>query len=294
MRTDRLQVVYALVKMSLALNSAPFTFYKWKLELNIDQNSATERVYYGGFNCSFFFLRVLIQRSFPKLFDNDKSETKSEANPETDQTDNKTQTPAEQEPLVQSQENLAFEEDEKHLEPKDTSADSASSTLETTVEPMESEKAPDTKELEKVADDSGISVDHVNGNDVISTKEETKEDEHDQGHKVKPVLESISAFAMQFMEASAPEIKVDKPQTLFSVATEDAEDAPPGKPPQSPRRHTEHNIKNRLLDKNSLLPEAALTKRRHSDFAVSAPRPVNDELATQDLKKRGSVGAGIT
>lgn len=232
--------------------------------------------------------------SFPKLFDNDKSETKSGANPETDQTDNKTQTPAEQEPLVQSQENLAFEEDEKHLEPKDTSADSASSTLETTVEPMESEKSSDTKELEKVADDSEISVDHVNGNDVISTKKETKEDEHDQGHKVKPVLESISAFAMQFMEASAPEIKVDKPQTLFSVATEDAEDAPPGKPPQSPRRHTEDNIKNRLLDKNSLLPEAALTKRRHSDFAVSAPRPVNDELATQDLKKRGSVGAGQT
>lgn len=238
------------------------------------------------------FTRLL--PSFPKLFDNDKSETKSEANPETDQTDNKTQTPAEQEPLVQSQENLAFEEDEKHLEPKDTSADSASSTLETTVEPMESEKASDTKELEKVTDDSVISVDHVNGNDVISTKEETKEDEHDQGHKVKPVLESISAFAMQFMEASAPEIKVDKPQTLFSVATEDAEDAPPGKPPQSPRRHTEHNIKNRLLDKNSLLPEAALTKRRHSDFAVSAPRPVNDELATQDLKKHGSVGAGQT
>ena len=111
MRTDRLQVIYALVKMSLALNSAPFTFYKLKLELNVGQNSATERVYYGGFNCSFFFLRVLIQRSFPKLFDNDKSETKSGANPETDQTDNKTQTPTEQEPLVQSQENLAFEED---------------------------------------------------------------------------------------------------------------------------------------------------------------------------------------
>ncbi|XP_022799657.1 synaptotagmin-like protein 4 [Stylophora pistillata] len=236
------------------------------------------------------FARLL--PSFPKLFDNNKSETNSEVKPETDQNDSKTQTLPEQEPLVLSRENLAFEEDEKHLEPKDTSADSASSTLETTVELMESETGPDAKELEKEGDNSGISVGQVNGNDVISAEEETRHDENDQGPKMKPVLESISAFALQFMDANAPEIKVDKPQTLFSVATGDSSDTPPEKTPQSPRRHTEHNVTNKLLEKNSLLPEAALTKRRHSDFAVSAPRPVNDELASQDLKKHDSVGAG--
>lgn len=236
---------------------------------------------------------MLFCRNFPKLFDHNQSETKSEAKSEPGQTDNKTQTLPEQEPLVVSQENLAFEEDDKHLEPKDTSTDSTS-TLETTVESMESERGSDAKEVERKGNDSGISVSHVNGSDVTSTEEETTASEDDHDHEMQPVLKQIGTFAMKFMDARPPEIKVDKPQTLSSVAKGDSKDAPPEKPPQSPRRHTDRNIKNKILQKSTLLPEeAALIKRRHSDFAVSAPRPINEELAIEDMKKRGSQGAGM-
>lgn len=61
---------------------------------------------------------------------------------------------------------------------------------------MESEKLFDMKELEKVVDDFEIFVDYVNGNDVILIKKEIKEDEYDQGYKVKFVFEFISVFVM--------------------------------------------------------------------------------------------------
>ena len=224
---------------------------------------------------------ILLYRNFPKLFDNNPSETKSEAKPEVEESPDKLQTP-EEVPLVSSRENLAFEGDDKHLEPKDTSTDSTTSTMETTLESIDGEGGCDVKDVEK-ADDSGISVSHVNGSDVSPVEEG---DEH-SGPSMQPVLKSISAFAMQFTVVSPPEIKVDKPLTLSSVAKGESKDTPRTASPQSTRRHTEHNI-NKTLKKSSLLPEAALIKRRHSDFAVSAPRPVNEELAIADMKKRGS------
>jgi len=167
--------------------------------------------------------------------------------------------------------------------------------METTLESIDSEGSHDIKDSQIEGDDSGISVTHVNGSNVSPTEEGTTAGgaEEDQDHEksdrhMQPVLKSISAFAMQFTVVSPPEIKVDKPLTLSAVAKGlDQKDAPPPSPPSSPRRHTEHNIKN-TVKKNTLLPEAALIKRRHSDFAVSAPRPVNEDLATADLKKRGS------
>jgi len=232
--------------------------------------------------------------NLPKLFDNNPSETKSEAKSEVDEAVENPQTP-EEVPLVSSHENLAFEEEDKQLEPKDTSADSTTSTMETTLESIDSEGSHDLKDSQQEGDDSGISVSHVNGSDVSPTAQGTTTGggEDDQNHEesehhMQPVLKSISAFAMNFMVVSPPEIQVDKPLTLSAAAKGlDKKDAPPPSPPPSPRRHTEHNIKN-TIEKNTLLPEAALIKRRHSDFAVSAPRPINEELAIADLKKRGS------
>ena len=212
-----------------------------------------------------------------------------------DEAAEKTQTP-EAVPLVSSHENLAFEEEDKKLEPKDTSVDSTTSTMETTLESIDSEGSHDLKDSQNERDDSGISVSHVNGSDVSPTEPgtttgggENDQDHEESEHHMQPILKSISAFAMQFTVVSPPEIKVDKPLTLSAAAKGiDKKDAPPSPtPPQSPRRHTDHSIKN-TIKKSTLLPEAALIKRRHSDFAVSAPKPINEELAMADLKKRGS------
>lgn len=212
-----------------------------------------------------------------------------------DEAAEKTQTP-EKKPLVSSHENLAFEEEDKQLEPKDTSIDSTTSTMETTLESIDSEGSPDLKASQEERDDSGISVSHVNGSDVSPSEPgtttggggEDDQDHEESKHHMQPVLKSISAFAMQFTVVSPPEIKVDKPLTLSAAAKGiDKKDAPPPTPPPSPRRHTDHSIKN-TIKKSTLLPEAALIKRRHSDFAVSAPKPINEELAMADLKKRGS------
>lgn len=212
-----------------------------------------------------------------------------------DEAAEKTQTP-EKTPLVSSHENLAFEEEDKQLEPKDTSIDSTTSTMETTLESIDSEGGPDLKASQEERDDSGISVSHVNGSDVSPSEPgtttggggEDDQDHEESKHHMQPVLKSISAFAMQFTVVSPPEIKVDKPLTLSAAAKGiDKKDAPPPTPPPSPRRHTDHSIKN-TIKKSTLLPEAALNKRRHSDFAVSAPKPINEELAMADLKKRGS------
>ena len=197
-------------------------------------------------------------------------------------------------PLVSStdsHENLAFEEEEKPLEPQDISTDSTTSTMETTLESATSEGSREVKDFEENADDSGISVSHVNGSDVNPRKEVTHDDEHNEPSRdMKPVLESISALAMQLTVVSPPEIKVDKPKTLASVAKGDIA----GAPPQGPRRHTEANIRTELLETGTLKPEAAMTKRRHSDFAVSAPLSINEELAMEDLKRRGSNPANKT
>lgn len=211
-----------------------------------------------------------------------------------DEAAEKTQTP-EKKPLVSSHENLAFEEEDKQLEPKDTSIDSTTSTMETTLESIDGEGSPDLKASQEERDDSGISVSHVNGSDVSPSEPgttrgdgEADQDHEESKHHMQPVLKSISAFAMQFTVVSPPEIKVDKPLTLSAAAKGiDKKDAPPPTPPPSPRRHTDHSIKN-TIKKSTLLPEAALIKRRHSDFAVSAPKPINEELAMADLKKRGS------
>ena len=242
-----------------------------------------------------FYAFHFLYRNFPKLFDNNPRETKSEDKSEVDDSADKLQTP-EEKPLVSSHENLAFEEEDKHLEPKDTSTDS-NTTMETTLESLDSEGGHDVKDTEKAGDDSGITVSDVNGSDASPSEDATTSGGEDanehSGPTMQPVLKSISAFAMQFTTASAPEIKVDKPLTLSSVAKGDSKDAPPSAAPQSPRRHTEHNINiNKAITKGALLPEAALIKRRHSDFAVSAPRPINEELAIQDFKKRGSQESG--
>lgn len=170
--------------------------------------------------------------------------------------------------------------------------------METTLESIDSEASHDFPEdSQKEGDDSGISVSHVNGSDVNPTEKGTTTggDEDDQKPEeserdMQPVLKSISAFAMQFTVVGPPEIKVDKPLTLSAAAKGlDKKDAPAPSPPLSPRRNTDHNIRN-TIKKSTLLPEAALIKRRHSDFAVSAPKPINEELAIADLKKRGSQG----
>ena len=237
------------------------------------------------FICSF--------RTLPKLFEKKASETE-EAKLEAGETTEKPQETPEQEPLVlasQSHENLAFEDEEKHLQPKDTSLDSTTSTMDTTLESTASEGSQEVKNAEESGNDSGISESHVNEKDPMKVEDTAGDghDEHEQDTEpkrdMKPVLKSISAFAMQFTVISPPEITVDKPKTLFTVAKGDNTDAPP----QSPRRHTEHNIGKDLLKRNALSPEAAaITKRRHSDFAVSAPISINEELAREDLKKRGS------
>lgn len=183
------------------------------------------------------------------------------------------------------------------MEPKDTSADSTTSTMETTLESIDSEGSHDVLEDSQKGDDSGISVSHVNGSGVSPTEKGTTTggDEDDQNPEeserhMQPVLKSISAFAMQFTVVSPPEIKVDKPLTLSAAAKGlDKKDAPAPSSPLSPRRNTDHNIRN-TIKKNTLFPDAALIKRRHSDFAVSAPKPINEELAIADLKQRGSQG----
>ena len=224
--------------------------------------------------------------NFPKLFDSSPSETKSEAKSEVDQSESvdEAQKLPEEVPLVPSHENLAFEEEEKHLEPKDTSMDSTTSTMDTTLDSTDT--GDGSHDVQKGDNHSEISVSHVNGSDVSPTGSEGANEGSD--YSMQSFLGNISSFAVQLTTVSAPEIKVDKPKTLFSVATEDSRYIPPPAPSQSPRRHTEHNINtNQVLNKSTLLPEA-VTRRRHSDFAVAAPRPINEELAIEDLKKHGT------
>lgn len=231
-------------------------------------------------------------RNLPKLFDKNPTETQ-DAKLEAGSTVEEAPVIQEQVPLVseasQSHENLAFEDEEKNLEPKDTSADSGASTMDTTLESTTSEGDQEVKNsAEESGNESGISESQVNGSDVMQEKVTPKEvhvDEHmDPDRDMKPVLKSISAFAMQFTVVNNPEITVEKPKTLFTVAKGDNTDAPT----QPPRRNTEHDIRKDVLSKSSLSPlSAAFTKRRHSDFAVTAPISANEELAREDLKRRG-------
>lgn len=231
-------------------------------------------------------------RNLPKLFDKNPTETE-DAKLEAGSTVDEAPVIQEQVPLVseasQSHENLAFEDEEKNLEPEDTSADSGASTMDTTLESTTSEGDQEVKNsAEESGNESGISESQVNGSDVIQEKVTPKEvhvDEHmDPDRDMKPVLKSISAFAMQFTVVNNPEITVEKPKTLFSVAKGDNTDAPT----QPPRRNTEHDIRKDVLPKSSLSPlSAAFTKRRHSDFTVTAPISANEELAIEDLKRRG-------
>ena len=216
-------------------------------------------------------------RNLPKVFDHSSkgSEAESEARITPDTQHEEPQVSPNKDPLVatndtnQSHENLAFEEENP---PK---------LQDSSMESTESDK------IEKEGDDSGIVDSDVDpGKDVIAGQEVPQEDTKEEqespaSHDYQPILKSIGTFAVHFMAASPPEIKVDKPKTLFSVATGE------GEKPAVTRRHTEQNIFQVKGKHNTLSPEMA-NKRRHSDFAVSAPRPINDELAEKDMKSRGS------
>lgn len=261
----------------------------------------------------------------PKFFEKDISEKT-----EKKQDSQGTPEPHEEVPLVSqthSHENLAFEQEEKHLEPKDTSIDSTASTMETTLESTTSSESQDIKDAQvESGDDSGISVNqlsgsdanqsesnmmdegrevkdskqsgsdsgnHVNGTNAGATSEDGDENEDPElGHDVKPFLKAIGTIATKLAMVSPPEIKVDKPTTLFAVAKGDTTDSPVKNEKQpSPftsRRHTDHEIKK----KSNLSPDEALVIRRHSDFAVSVPISTNEELALADLKRRGYGASG--
>lgn len=233
-----------------------------------------------------------------------------------------------------SHENLAFEVEEKLLEPQNTSTDSTTSTMETTLESTTSDESRDIKDAEESRNDSGISVTQLNKSDVataesntISGSQEvtdakgsgndsgtfdsqmngsdvdpTTRDVHENngtepGRDIRPAFKVLGTFAMELAMTSPPEIKVDKPKTLSSLAKGDSTDASVSKKKvrtsPSPRRHTDHNINKDLQKKSTLTPDAALIKRRHSDF-VSAPKSPNEELALEDLKRRGSGSAAST
>lgn len=265
----------------------------------------------------------------PKFFEKDISDKT-----EKKQDSQETPGPHEEVPLVsqtQSHENLAFEEEEKHLEPKDTSIDSTASTMETTLESTTSSESQDIKDAQvESGDDSGISANqlnesdanqsesnmidegrevkdskqsgsdsgnHVNGTNAGATSEDGDENEDAElGHDVKPFLKAISTFATKLAMVSPPEIKVDKPTTLFAVAKGDSTDSPVKNEkqpsPVTSRRHTDHEIKKNVVLKSNLSPDEALVIRRHSDFAVSVPISTNEELALADLKRRGYGASG--
>ena len=265
----------------------------------------------------------------PKFFEKNISD-KTEKNQDSQGTPG----PHEEVPLVsqtQSHENLAFEEEEKHLEPKDTSTDSSASTMETTLESTTSSESQDIKDAQvESGDDSEISVNQLSGSDANqsessmidegqevkdskqsgsdsgnhmnrtnagATREDGDENEDTElGHDVKPFLKAIGTFATKLAMVSPPEITVDKPTTLFAVAKGDSTDSPVKNEKQpSPftsRRHTDTEIKKNVDLKSNLSPDEELVIRRHSDFAVSVPISTNEELALADLKRRGYGASG--
>lgn len=260
----------------------------------------------------------------PKFFEKDTSDET-----EIKKDSNGTPGPHEEVPFVaktHSHENLAFEEEEKNLEPKDTSIDSTVSAMETTLESTTSSESQDIKDAQvERGNDSGISVNQLNGSDAnppesnlidkgrevkdskqsgsdsenhmnganagATSEDGGKNEDTELGHDMKPFLKALSTFATKLAMVSPPEIKIDKPTTLFSIANEDRTDSPvkneKQRSPVTSRRHTDHDIK-----KSSLSPDETLVTRRHSDFAVSVPISTNEELALADLKRRGHVASG--
>ncbi|XP_068698307.1 synaptotagmin-like protein 2 isoform X2 [Montipora foliosa] len=229
------------------------------------------------------FSDPFVKRPLPKLFDKKASEPE-ESKIEAGETVEKTKVS--QEPVLltsesRSHENLAFEEEEQHTEAKDISMDS-STAVATTLEATTREENQEVKQAEESGNDSGISESHLNGSDITKV-DDTKTglngvEKEEPTRDMQPALKSIGSLAIGIASFSPPEIKVDKPKTLFSVA--EGKSSSTDASPQSSRRKTDTEIKRKTLS------PFADTRRRHSDF-VSAPISINEELAREDLKKRG-------
>lgn len=224
------------------------------------------------------FTRLL--PTLPKIFDKKESE-KEVSKLEADETVKETQDTKEVVPLAsessKSHENLAFEDEEPHLEQKDVSID-FSSTMDTAIDSSTRETNQQAKAEER-GDDSGISEGALNESGVTNADGTTTE-QKDSSHDMKTGLKAIGCLAIELTAVNTPEITVEKPKTLFSVA--EVERTATDASPQSPRRKTDHDIKKMVLS-----PHIDVTApRRHSDF-VSAPMSINEKLARDDFKKRG-------
>lgn len=236
-------------------------------------------------------IAIFIVRTLPKIFDKKESE-KEVSKLEADETVKETQDTKEVVPLAsessKSHENLAFEDEEPHLEQKDVSID-FSSTMDTAIDSSTRETNQQAKAEER-GDDSGISEGALNESGVTNvdgTTTEQKDSRHDmKSHDMKTGLKAIGCLAIELTAVNTPEITVEKPKTLFSVA--EVERTATDAPPQSPRRKTDHDIKKMVLS-----PHIDVTApRRHSDF-VSVPMSINEKLARDDFKKRGFFKTGI-
>lgn len=229
---------------------------------------------------------IFIVRTLPKIFDKKESE-KEESKLETDETVKETQDTKEVVPLAsessKSHENLAFEDEEPHLEQKDFSID-FSTTMDTAIDSSTRETNQQAKAEER-GDDSGISEGALNGSGVTNADGTATEEIH-SSHDMKTGLKAIGCLAIELTAVNTPEITVEKPKTLFSVA--EVEGTATDAPPQSPRRKTDHDIKRTVLS-----PHIDVTApRRHSDF-VSVPMSINEKLARDDFNKRGFFKTGI-
>lgn len=231
-------------------------------------------------------IAIFIVRTLPKIFDKKESE-KEVSKLEADESVKETQDTKEVVPLAsessKSHENLAFEDEEPPLEQKDVFID-FSSTMDTAIDSSTRETNQQAKAEER-GDDSGISEGALNESGVTNADGTTTE-QKDSSHDMKTGLKAIGCLAIELTAVNTPEITVEKPKTLFSVA--EVEMTATDAPPQSPRRKTDHDIKKMVLS-----PHIDVTApRRHSDF-VSVPMSINEKLARDDFKKRGFFKTGI-
>ena len=230
-------------------------------------------------------IAIFIVRTLPKFFD--KPSEKEVSKLEGDETLKQTQDTKEVVPLAsdsaKSHENLAFEGEDPQLEQKDVSTE-FSTTMDTALDSSTRETSQKANDEER-GNDSGISEGVLNGSGVTNADGTTTK-EMDSNCDMKTGLKAIGCLAIELTAVNTPEITVEKPKTLFSVAGVDGT-ATDG-PSQSPRRKTDHDIKKGVLSPYS----DVTTPRRHSDF-VSVPMSINEELARDDFKKRGFYKPGI-